>query len=141
MAKKILIVEDNQDIVEFVRELLQAIGYVTLVATDGKQAVDLASEHLPDLILMDVVLPEMNGLDAARRIRQNPQCLTTPILAMTARVLPKAREQCLQSGCNDYISKPFSPKVLVSRIQKLLQQAGIPKGGLAAMKVQGPSGT
>ena len=122
MAKKILIVEDNVDIMEFVKELLQSFAYETVIATDGKQAVDRASEHLPDLILMDVVLPEMNGLDAARRIRQNPQCESIPIIAMTARVLPKAREQCLQSGCNDYISKPFSPKQLLSRIQKLLQK-------------------
>ncbi len=136
MAKKILIVEDNEDIVEFLKELLQTKGYDSVVATDGKQAVDMASEHIPDLILMDIVLPEMNGLDAARRIRQNPQCLSIPIIAVTARVLPKAREQCLQSGCNDYISKPFSPKQLLARIQKLLQQTGIPMGKVPAMKAE-----
>ena len=132
MAKKILIVEDNIDIIEFVKELLQTLSYETVIATDGKQAVDRASEHLPDLILMDIVLPEMNGLDAARRIRQNPQCQSIPIIAMTARLLPKAREQCLQSGCTDYISKPFSPKQLLARIQKLLKTPGLATGDFPA---------
>jgi CheY-like chemotaxis protein len=75
----------------------------------------------------------MNGLDAARRIRQNQQCQSIPIIAMTARVLPEAREQCLQSDCNDYISKPFSPKQLLSRIQKLL-----PKHEAATGKTSNP---
>ncbi|NIO09001.1 MAG: response regulator [Deltaproteobacteria bacterium] len=121
MAKKILIVEDNLDIIDYLKDLLHNLEYVSIVATDGKQAVDMASEQLPDLILMDVVLPEMNGLEAARRIRQRPESQSIPIIAVTARVQPQAREQCLQSGCNDYLAKPFTPKELVSRIEKYLQ--------------------
>lgn len=136
MKTKILIVEDNEDVVAFLKDLLGTPGYNTVVATDGKQAVDMASEHLPDLIMMDIVLPEMNGLEAARRIRLNPQCQSIPILAVTARVLPKAREQCLQSGCNDYISKPFSPKQLLSRIQKLLQKHELLEGEPSNIKAQ-----
>jgi len=136
MAKKILIVEDNADLIDFLKELLQSLGYETVVATDGKQAVDMASDHLPDLILMDVVLPEMNGLDAVRRIRQNPQCVSIPIIAVTARVLPKAREQCLQSGCDDFISKPFLPKQLLSRIHKLLQATTMPLPEVPAMEAE-----
>ncbi len=121
MAKKILIVEDNLDLIDYMQDLLHNLKYDAIVATDGKQAVDMASDQLPDLILMDVVLPEMNGLEATRRIRQKTECKSIPILAVTARVLPQAREECLQSGCNDYISKPFTPKELATRIEKLLQ--------------------
>ena len=121
MAKKILIVEDNLDLIDYMQDLLHNLEYDAIVATDGKQAVDMAADQLPDLILMDVVLPEMNGLEAARRIRQQPESKSIPILAVTARVLPEAREQCLQSGCTDYLSKPFTPKELASRIAKLLQ--------------------
>ncbi len=121
MAKKILIVEDNLDLIDYLQDLLHNLKYDAIVATDGKQAVDMAADQLPDLILMDVVLPEMNGLEAARRIRQKPESRSIPILAVTARVLPQAREECLQSGCTDYISKPFTPKELASRIEKLLQ--------------------
>jgi two-component system cell cycle response regulator DivK len=121
MAKKILIVEDNLDLIDYLQDLLHNLKYDAIVATDGKQAVDMAADQRPDLILMDIVLPEMNGLEAARRIRQKPESCSIPILAVTARVLPQAREQCLQSGCNDYISKPFTPKELASRIEKLLQ--------------------
>ncbi len=121
MPKKILIVEDNLDLIDYMQDLLHNLEYDAIVATDGKQAVDMAADQLPDLILMDVVLPEMNGLEAARRIRQQPESKSIPILAVTARVLPQAREECLQSGCTDYISKPFTPKELASRIAKLLQ--------------------
>jgi len=121
MAKKILIVEDNLDLIDYLQDLLHNLDYDAIVATDGKQAVDMAADQRPDLILMDVVLPEMNGLEAARRIRQKPESCSIPILAVTARVLPQAREQCLQSGCTDFISKPFTPKELASRIAKLLQ--------------------
>ncbi len=121
MAKKILIVEDNLDLIDYLQDLLHNLKYDAIVATDGKQAVDMAADQRPDLLLMDIVLPEMNGLEAARRIRQQPESCSIPILAVTARVLPQAREQCLQSGCNDYISKPFTPKELASRIEKLLQ--------------------
>jgi len=121
MAKKILIVEDNLDLIDYLQDLLHNLKYDAIVATDGKQAVDMAADQRPDLILMDIVLPEMNGLEAARRIRQKPESCSIPILAVTARVLPQAREQYLQSGCTDYISKPFTPKELASRIEKLLQ--------------------
>ena len=120
MATKILIVEDNLDLLDYLQDLLHSLEYDAIVATDGKQAVDMAADQRPALILMDIVLPEMHGLEAARRIRQKPESCSIPILAVTARVLPQAREQCLQSGCTDFISKPFTPKELASRIAKLL---------------------
>ena len=121
MSKRVLVVEDQEDNMRIMNDMLSSAGYEVIKAVTGDEGVAMAESHKPDLILMDVVLPEMNGLEAARRIRQKPESCSIPILAVTARVLPQAREQCLQSGCTDYISKPFTPKELASRIEKLLQ--------------------
>ncbi len=80
----------------------------------------MADYQLPDLILLDIMLPNMDGLEAARLIRQNPKTHSIPILAVTAKVFPKDREECLKNGCNDYISKPFILEKLASKIEKLL---------------------
>jgi len=121
MKKKILIVEDNPDLNK-VLELLLKSPYETILAVNGKQAVDIATAQLPDLILMDIIMPEMDGLEATRLIRQNPKTRSIPIIAVTATNSAKIRGECLQSGCNDYIAKPFTIKELVSRIEKLLKQ-------------------
>ncbi len=120
MKRKILIVDDNADLIYVLQRLVQLVGYDFIVATNGKQAVDIAAAQLPDLITMDIMLPEMNGLEAARLIRQNPKTHSIPILALTAKVSFKDREECLHSGCDEYISKPYTPKQLVSRIERLL---------------------
>ncbi|MFQ5917869.1 MAG: response regulator [Candidatus Binatia bacterium] len=117
---KILIVEDNPDMVDMLQTLLEHQGYDYIVAKNGKEAVDMAASQLPDLVLLDIMLPNMDGLEAARLIRQNPKTCSTPILAVTAKVFPEDREECFKSGCNDYLSKPFTPKELVSCIEKLL---------------------
>jgi len=121
MKKKILIVEDNPDLNKMLQLLLQNSDY-TISAINGKQAVDMAAAQLPDLILMDIMMPEMDGLQATRLIRQNPKTHSIPILAMTAKITIADKKECLQSGCNDHIDKPFKPKELVSRIEKLLKQ-------------------
>ncbi len=120
MKRKILIVDDNPDLIYVLQRLVQLVGYDFIVATNGKQAVDIAAAQLPDLIILDIMLPEMDGLEAARLIRQNPKTHSIPILALTAKVSLKDKEECLQSGCDDYISKPYTPKQLASRIEKLL---------------------
>jgi len=117
---KILVVEDNPDMVDMLQTLLEHQGYDYIVAKNGKEAVDMADYQLPDLILLDIMLPKMDGIKAARLIRQNPKTHSIPILAVTAKVFPEDREECLKNGCNDYLSKPFTPKELVSRIEKLL---------------------
>ncbi len=120
MKMKILIVEDNPDMVDMIQMTLDHRGYDSITAKNGKEAVDMAASQLPDLILMDIMLPNMDGLEAARLIRQNPKTHSIPILAVTAKAFPEDREECLQYGCNDYLAKPFTPKELVSRIEKLL---------------------
>ncbi len=120
MKIQILIVEDNPDMVHMHQNILDHWGYGSIVAKNGKEAVDMAASQLPDLILLDIMLPNMDGLEAARLIRQNPKTHSIPILAVTAKVSPEDREKCLQNGCNDYLSKPFTPKELLSKIKKLL---------------------
>ncbi len=120
MKKKILIVEDNPMVVELVQTILEYMGYAPIVAMSAEQGVNLAASHLPDLILLDISLPDMDGFTAARQIRQNQKTHSIPILATTGRVSFEDKEKCLQSGCDDYISKPYTPKQLASRIEKLL---------------------
>ncbi len=120
MTKKILIVEDNPEVVELMQMILEYMGYAPIVAKNGKEALNLAASSLPDLILLDITLPDMDGFAAARQIRHNPKINSIPILATTGRVSLRDQEKCLRSGCNDYISKPFTLEKLVSRIEKLL---------------------
>jgi CheY-like chemotaxis protein len=122
MKKKILIVEDNQDIIYIHRRIVQYLGYDSIVAGDGKEAVEMATSQVPDLILMDIMLPEMDGLEATRQIRKNPKTHFIPILAVTAKTTLEDKNECLQSGCDDFIAKPFLAEELCSRIEKLLKQ-------------------
>ncbi len=114
--------EDNPVVADMVQKILVHLGYDFIAATNGKQAVIMAASQLPDLILLDISLPEMDGFAAARQIRQNPKTRSIPILATTGRVSFEDKEKCLQSGCDDYISKPYTPKQLASRIEKLLMR-------------------
>lgn len=122
MKKKILIVEDNADLLK-VLQLLLKDHYEPIAAMKGTQAVDIAMTERPDLILLDIVLPDMNGLEIARLLRQHPETQSTPILAMTARVSRIEEEDCILSGCDDFIAKPFTFEQLLPRIEKLLNQS------------------
>ncbi len=117
---KILIVEDIPDMVNMLQMMVEHWGYDYITATNGKEAVDMAASQLPDLILLDISLPEMDGFAAARQIRQNPKTRSIPILAVTGRASFEDQEACLQSGCNDYISKPFILEKLAFKIEQLL---------------------
>ena len=121
MKQKILLVEDNPATIDVIQKELEFLGYDCVVADDGKKGVDMATAHVPDLIIMDISLPKLNGLGATALIRQNPKTKAIPILAATARALPGDREKCLQGGCDDYIAKPFTHRELGAAIKKLLK--------------------
>ncbi len=121
MKKKILIVEDNPALNKALQFLLES-RYEVIPAMDGKEAVDIAATQLLDLILMDIIMPVMNGYDATRLIRQNPKTQFIPIVAVTALEGSKYEEECLQSGCDNHIAKPFINKELLPCIEKLLNQ-------------------
>ncbi len=126
MKRKILLVEDHPANVEMLTMGLEFLGYAVTVAGDGNEAVEMAASQLPDLIVMDILLPNVNGLEAASRIRSNPKTRAIPILAATALAMPGDMEQCLESGCDAYLAKPFTPKQLAASIEKLLKDRSEP---------------
>ncbi len=122
MKTKILLVEDNPATMEVMQQELEILGYEVAVARDGAEAVDMANSELPDLIIMDILMPKMDGGEATKQIRKNPKTQAIPVLAATAKALPEDRERCLESGCDAYIAKPFSYKELQDVIKKLLKK-------------------
>ncbi len=119
-APVILLAEDNEANIATMTSYLEAKGYHIVVAKNGKQAIALAQADPPDLILMDVQMPEMDGLEATLQIRCNPDLVDVPIIALTALAMTGDRERCLAAGANDYLSKPIKLKDLVTKIQEFL---------------------
>ena len=103
---QILVVEDNKKNMKLFREVLQAKGYRTLGATTGTEAVELAAEHGPDLVLMDIQLPDIDGVEALGRLRADRRTASIPVLALTAQAMAGDRERFLTAGFDGYISKP-----------------------------------
>jgi signal transduction histidine kinase len=119
-AAVILLVDDNITILNTVSDYLEAKGYQVIMALDGIQAIEKAIEEHPNIILMDMQMPHLDGLEATRRIRADAQIAETPIIALTALAMPGDRERCLEAGVNDYLSKPVSFKKLKVAIEALL---------------------
>ncbi|PSN79394.1 hypothetical protein C8B47_11925 [filamentous cyanobacterium CCP4] len=117
----ILLADDNAANVAMISMYLEARGYRLLLATNGQEAISLAQSHHPDLILMDIQMPEVDGLKAIRQIRQDPVLATVPIVALTALVMAGDRDRCLTAGATAYLSKPVELKTLTTLIQNLLQ--------------------
>jgi two-component system phosphate regulon response regulator PhoB len=130
--RRILVVEDNQDLLELVAYHLEAQGYVVYRAMTGENGVALASSHSPDLIILDVMLPGINGLDVFRKLRQTETTRSIPVILLTAKSDETDIVIGLELGVDDYITKPFSPRILIARIRSLLRRneegTGIPLG-------------
>ncbi len=121
----ILLVEDNEIGIEAMQDYLMAYDYRVVVARTGEEAIAQADQHHPDIILMDVQMPDMDGLEATARIRTRPELRHTPIIALTALAMPGDRERCLKAGANEYLSKPVSMKQLVQVIKAQLEQVQV----------------
>ncbi|HEY9664370.1 MAG TPA: PAS domain S-box protein, partial [Allocoleopsis sp.] len=119
----ILLAEDNEASVVTISSYLKARGYGLVLAKNGKEAIHLAKTHAPDLILMDIQMPETDGLEAIRKIRADLQVANVPIIALTALAMPSDREKCMAAGANDYLPKPVKLKPLVETIQMLLDRS------------------
>ena len=117
--KTILIVDDAPNIVELVRLYLEGAGYATIVATDGPSAVELHRRHRPDLVVLDVMLPGMDGFEVCRSIRREAD---TPVIMLTARTDDIDAIVGLELGADDYVTKPFNPRALVARIKAILRR-------------------
>ncbi len=120
MAKRILVVEDNPDNRILITDVLTALDYEVIVAVDGEAGVQAATSDVPDLILMDLSLPKMDGWTATGQIKANPNLNHIPVIALTAHAMVGDREKALQAGCNDYISKPIDFRELADKLEKFL---------------------
>jgi len=120
-AERILVVEDNEKNMKLFRDVLQAKGYDSVEATTGEEAVELAGEHTPDLILMDVQLPGIDGIEALARIRSNPTTAPIPVVALTAQAMQGDRERFLEAGFDGYISKPVDVLEFVKTVEQYCQ--------------------
>lgn len=116
----ILIVEDNLDNYELVRTILEMAGYDTFLAVNGRDGVNAARKQMPDLILMDMALPEIDGWDATARIRKDPVTKHIPTVALTVHTLPGERKRALDAGVDAYLSKPFDAERLLNVIESTL---------------------
>ncbi|HUS16890.1 MAG TPA: response regulator [Chloroflexia bacterium] len=123
MKPRILIVEDMEDSLELFRHVLQMAGYDILACGDGLTAVTLAVSERPDLVLMDISLPGIDGHEATRRILAQTVDRPIPIIAVTAHAMPVDRERALEAGCIAYLAKPVSPRVLTQVVAQLLAAA------------------
>ena len=117
MSKKILIVEDNELNMKLFNDLLEAKGYTIIQTRDGMKALDLAREHRPNLILMDIQLPEVSGLDVTRWIKEDDSLASIPVIAVTAFAMKGDEERIRQGGCEAYISKPIAVGSFIKTIQ------------------------
>jgi two-component system cell cycle response regulator DivK len=118
-GKTVLYVEDNEFNRKIVRQLLAATTYRLLEATDGEQGVATALEARPDLILMDIQLPRLSGLDATHQLRQDPRTARIPIIAVTSFALSGDEQKALEAGASAYLAKPYSPRQLLELIREL----------------------
>ena len=118
----ILIVEDNEKNMKLVRDVLQAKGYATLEAVTGEDGVRLAAERKPDLVLMDIQLPGMNGIDALKVLRADAATARIPVIAVTASVMQQDRNLITQAGFDGYIGKPLNLKEFLETVKRLLER-------------------
>ncbi len=120
MSKLILVVEDQEDNRRIMRDLLSSAGYEVIEAVTGEDGVTAAEMHRPDLILMDIQLPGLDGYEATRQIKANPDLHHIPIIVVTSYALSGDDVKAFEAGCNAYVSKPFSPRQLLAKIREYL---------------------
>ena len=120
MSKRILVVEDQEDNRQIIRDLLSATDYEITEAISGEEALVAVAKRRPDLILMDIQLPIMDGYEATRRIRAEPGLQSVPIIAVTSYALSGEEQKARAAGCTDYVPKPYSPRQLLAKIREYL---------------------
>ncbi len=123
MSERILVVDDDPDILQFVRLNLELDGFVVELAGGGREALEKAAEAPPDLMLLDVMMPEIDGLTVLRRLRSDPTTANIPVIVLTARSLAEDRVKGLDLGADDYITKPFDLEELIARVRTVLRRS------------------
>ena len=118
--RTVLVADDDEDILQLVSFRLERAGYKVVTAADGQQALAAAREHQPDLAVLDVMMPGLNGYEVTRRLRADPATAAIPVILLTARVQEADVSRGFEAGADDYLRKPFSPQELRSRVQAIL---------------------
>jgi two-component system cell cycle response regulator DivK len=121
MSKRILVVEDQPDNRQIIRDMLAGTGYEITEAENGEEALSAIAKARPDLILMDIQLPVMDGYAATRRIKTDPALKSIPVIAVTSYALSGEEKKAREAGCDDYVPKPYSPRQLLAKIQQYLK--------------------
>ncbi|MET0631396.1 MAG: response regulator [Xanthobacteraceae bacterium] len=123
MTKRILIVEDHEDARRILRDMLEITDYELVEAENGEQALAAVARQRPDLILMDIQLPILDGYEATRRIKADPALRSIPIIAVTSYALSGDEAKARAAGCDDFIPKPYSPRQLLAKVRQYLDQS------------------
>jgi two-component system cell cycle response regulator DivK len=118
--QRILVVDDSEDMRDLLQRLLERAGYRVVLAADGQASLTQAKRHHPDLVLMDLSLPDMDGWEAVRHLRKMPEFRSIPIIAVTAHVSPREEERAMAGGCTAHIGKPFDSRALLQEVARLL---------------------
>jgi len=120
MKRKILVIEDNEQNLYLVRFILEQNGYEVFAALDGKSGIEMAASLKPDMVLLDIQLPGMDGYAVARNLRKNPDLTALPIVAVTSYAMPGDREKTIEAGCDGYIEKPIDPDIFMAQVEQHL---------------------
>jgi two-component system cell cycle response regulator DivK len=120
MSKLILAVEDQEDNMQILRDLLTSTGYELIEAENGEEALAALEKQRPDLILMDIQIPIIDGYEVTRRIKANPALRSIPIIAVTSHALGEGEEKARAAGCDDFVAKPYSPRQLLAKVRQYL---------------------
>ena len=120
MTKRVLVVEDTEDNRQILRDLLTNAGYELIEAVDGAAGVAMAASGKPDLVLMDIQLPVMDGYEATRRIKADPALKSIPVIAVTSYALSGDEDKARAAGCDGYIAKPFSPRQMLAKVREII---------------------
>jgi two-component system cell cycle response regulator DivK len=120
MSKRVLVVEDQEDNFQIMNDMLTSAGYEVIKAVTGDEGVAMAESHKPDLILMDVMLPGLDGYEATRRIKDNAALRHIPVIAVTSYAMDGEESRAEEAGCDDYFSKPVSPRTLLAKVREFI---------------------
>jgi two-component system cell cycle response regulator DivK len=120
MTKRVLVVEDQEDNMQILRDLLSSAGYEVIEADNGEAALAYAATERPDIILMDIQIPIIDGYEVTRRIKADPKLKSIPIIAVTSHAMDGGLEKARAAGCDDFVAKPYSPRALLAKITSFL---------------------
>ena len=129
MGARVAVIEDNRDNLELVTILLRALGHEPLTATSGADGVTLVRHELPDIVLLDLTMPEMDGFETLRKLREDERTRRIPVLAVTAHAMVGDREEILAHGFDGYVPKPIAVEQLVDQLRRHLNHGSRPRGG------------